>query len=312
MAPTTVAAIIDEATQLWTPSNDIEITLEANPTSVEIDRFRGFRLAGVNRVSIGVQALNDADLRRLGRTHGAKEALSAISLAQKIFNRTSFDLIYARQDQSLSDWQAELSEALRIADGHLSLYQLTVEPGTVFGARFDRGLLLGLPEEDLAADMYEMTQDLCRSEDYEAYEVSNHARAGAESQHNLIYWRCGDYVGIGPGAHGRLTRDSGLRASTVAAKMPGDWLAAVASGSGEVASEGLSKEHQATEFLLMGLRLTEGVRASEYAEIGHTPLKEDAIEELQELGLIMSSDDRIQTTLAGRMVLNSVLKRLLA
>ncbi|MDR7124483.1 radical SAM family heme chaperone HemW [Pseudotabrizicola sp. 4114] len=310
MPPATVAAIIDEATRLWTPANDIEITLEANPTSVEIGRFRDFRMAGVNRVSVGIQALNDIDLRRLGRLHDSSEARAAISVSQTVFDRTSFDLIYARQDQSLSAWEAELREALSLAGDHLSLYQLTIEPGTAFGARFDRGLLPGLPDEDLAVDMYEITQALCDASNMSAYEISNHAKPGEESRHNMIYWRCGDYVGIGPGAHGRLTDESGRRISTNSPAMPTEWLKAVQSCT-HLKPEALSADDQATELLIMGLRVNAGADLMEYERIAGEPLPALRISNLSNQGLVDVSGGRIKTTPAGRLVLNWILKQLL-
>ncbi|HDR29144.1 radical SAM family heme chaperone HemW, partial [Rhodovulum sp.] len=207
MAPDLVAAILDTVRATWPCANDMEVTLEANPGSVEAGRFAGYRDAGVGRVSLGVQALNDADLGRLGRLHSAAEARAAFDIARNTFERVSFDLIYARQDQLLADWQAELGQALALGVDHLSLYQLTIEPGTAFGDRHARGGLRGLPDDDRAADMYLATQEICAAAGLPAYEVSNHARPGAESRHNLIYWRYGDYAGIGPGAHGRLTLD---------------------------------------------------------------------------------------------------------
>ncbi|MDP2083399.1 MAG: radical SAM family heme chaperone HemW [Pseudotabrizicola sp.] len=312
MRARTVAAIIDEATQLWTPANDIEITLEANPTSVEIGGFKDFRAAGVNRVSVGVQALNNADLRRLGRMHDAQEARAAIDISQKVFDRTSFDLIYARQDQSLVAWEAELSEALKLAGDHLSLYQLTIEPGTVFGARHALGLLRGLPEEDAAADMYELTQDVCIAHGRPQYEISNHAPLGGESRHNMIYWRCGDYIGIGPGAHGRLTDAEGRRVSTVQPSAPNLWLAAShPTSDGKHDREDLSRDAQATEFVLMGLRLVSGVCLKEYQSIAGAPLPLERIERLRTQGVVDISDGRLRTTLKGRLVLNWVLNRLL-
>lgn len=309
----TVAAIIDEATHLWSIANDIEITLEANPTSVESDKLKSFRTAGVNRVSIGVQALNDVDLRRLGRMHNAAEARHAISVAQSTFDRMSFDLIYARQHQTLRDWEAELTDALSMSSGHLSLYQLTVEPDTVFGARYDRGQLLGLPHEDLAADMYLLTQDLCDAHGLPAYEVSNHAAPGLESRHNTIYWRAGDYVGVGPGAHGRITDSIGRRFCTECPKSPNEWLNLVLSDHpGELTRETLDRTAQATEFMVMGLRLTAGIDVNEYASIAGANFEPQNLQELTDLGLITVSDQTMRTTLAGRMVLNSVLQKLLA
>ena len=312
MKPATVAALVDEAVKLWTPANNIEITLEANPTSVEVGRFTDFRAAGINRVSVGVQALNDQDLRRLGRMHDAREARRAIEISQTIFERTSFDLIYARQDQSLASWEAELTEALLLAAGHLSLYQLTIEPGTVFGARFERGLLQGLPEEDVAADMYDLTQALCEENGRPAYEISNHARAGDESRHNLIYWRCGDFVGIGPGAHGRLTDLTGNRHSTAAQLMPGEWLEGALKGLDMAdGRELLTAEAQATEFVLMGMRVNDGIYLQDYQRLMGKPLSPTKIQSLKEQGLVAMTDDRLHTTASGRLLLNWVLKELL-
>ena len=215
----TVASVLNDVQRAWRMTNDIEITLEANPTSVEADRFIGYRAAGVNRVSLGVQALNDPDLRRLGRLHSADEARAAFDLARGTFERVSFDLIYARQDQSLAQWDAELDEALSMAADHLSLYQLTIEDGTAFGSRFAAGGLRGLPDEDLSADMFALTQQRTAEAGLPAYEISNHAKPGSESRHNLIYWSGGDYIGIGPGAHGRVTTSAG-RVATEATSAP--------------------------------------------------------------------------------------------
>ncbi|MCL4155215.1 UNVERIFIED_CONTAM: hypothetical protein GTU68_030977, partial [Idotea baltica] len=204
MLPDTVAAIIERVRQNWRCTNDIEVNLEANPTSVEASRFRGFQQAGVNRISMGIQALNDQDLKLLGRLHSVAEAQKAFDIARNIFDRVSFDLIYARQNQSAAEWEAELTQALGMAVDHLSLYQLTIEEGTAFGDRFARGGLRGLPTDDLSADLYELTQSITSDHGFSAYEVSNHAKTGQESRHNLVYWRGGDYVGVGPGAHGRF------------------------------------------------------------------------------------------------------------
>ncbi|MEM1234949.1 MAG: radical SAM family heme chaperone HemW, partial [Pseudomonadota bacterium] len=202
-----VADLISDSRARWRTANDVEITLEANPTSVETQKFLEFRDAGVNRVSMGVQALNDADLRKLGRMHSAADAMRALEKAKVAFDRVSIDLIYARQDQSVDAWRAELSQALSLDLDHLSLYQLTIEPGTIFAKRHRAGRLLGLPQEDISADMWDITQELTQEAGMPAYEVSNHARLGAESQHNILYWSGGDWGGIGPGAHGRLTID---------------------------------------------------------------------------------------------------------
>ena len=223
MPPDTVGRVIEAARAAWPRANDLEITLEANPTSTEAGRFRGFRDAGVNRVSVGLQSLRDEDLKRLGRLHSAAEGRSAFLLAREVFPRVSFDLIYARQFQTLADWRAELTEALTLAADHLSLYQLTIEPGTAFGDRFARGRLSGLIDDDLGAEMYDLTQELCMANGLPAYEVSNHASDMAQSRHNLIYWRGGDYAGIGPGAHGRLTL-GGIRHATETELSPIGWL----------------------------------------------------------------------------------------
>ncbi|MDA8587072.1 radical SAM family heme chaperone HemW, partial [Rhodobacteraceae bacterium] len=223
MSPDTVADIIASARSLWTPANDMEITLEANPTSVEAARFQAYAEGGVNRVSIGIQSLRDDDLKALGRLHSAQEARAAFDIARETFPRVSFDLIYARQNQTLDDWRVELGEALDMAADHLSLYQLTIEPGTAFGDRHAKKGLQGLPEEDLSADMYFLTQDMTQAAGLPAYEISNHATPGAESRHNLIYWRSGDWAGVGPGAHGRLTLNQ-QRVETISHSTPGKWL----------------------------------------------------------------------------------------
>jgi oxygen-independent coproporphyrinogen-3 oxidase len=310
MAPETVGAILDHVARRWPMANDPEITLEANPGSVETGKFQGFRAAGVTRISMGIQALDDVDLRRLGRIHTGAEALAAFDVARRCFNRVSFDLIYARQDQSVSMWEAELKRALSLAVDHLSLYQLTIEDGTAFADRYRVGKLRGLPDEDLAADMYAITQDICADAGMPAYEVSNHARPGAESRHNLIYWRYGDYAGIGPGAHGRLTM-KGARHATECLRAPGAWLAAVSDGQAESIREALSPQEQAQELLLMGLRLSEGVDLARYQSLTGEKLPDQRIEELSVMGLIERVDTRIKTTDQGRLLLNQVIASLL-
>ena len=309
MDPATTAAVIDAAAKHWRIANDIEITLEANPGSVEATRFAGYRDAGVNRISMGIQALNDTDLRRLGRIHTLAEARAAFDTARSLFDRVSFDLIYARQDQSLADWERELTEALNMAVDHLSLYQLTIEPGTAFGDRFDRGGLRGLPDEDLGAAMYDLTQEICEAAGMPRYEVSNHAREGAQSRHNLIYWRYGDYAGIGPGAHGRMTV-GGQRFATEAHRMPQAWLDAVSKGTGESARDRLSGIDQAEEYLLMGLRISEGIDRDRYAALAGTAIPEAAVQELVELGMIRTRGSRISVTYQGFNLLNRVIARL--
>lgn len=310
MEPEVVADVLEAVRAAWPMVNDPEITLEANPGSVEAGRFRGFRDAGVNRVSMGVQALDDADLRRLGRLHSVAEARQAFDIARKCFDRVSFDLIYARQDQTLADWRAELGEALSMAVDHLSMYQLTIEDGTAFGDRFARGGLRGLPDEEVQADMYAVTQEVCAAHGMPAYEVSNHAAPGSESRHNLIYWRMGDYVGIGPGAHGRLTLE-GRRWATVAPRAPGAWLAMVERGAaGEEPREEISREEQATEYLLMSMRLSEGMDLARYATLAGAPVDEGRIAGLEDLGLVRVGNDRLIATPEGRTVLNGVLREL--
>lgn len=310
MDPDVVADVITKIKQLWPTSNDLEITLEANPSSVEAGRFADYRQAGVSRISMGIQALNDADLRRLGRIHTAAEALTAFDVARNAFDRVSFDLIYGRQDQTAQDWEVELKQALDLAIDHLSLYQLTIENGTAFGDRYARGKLRGLPDDDLSADMYEMTQDICGEMGMPAYEVSNHARDGAQSRHNLIYWRYGDYIGIGPGAHGRVTINS-QKLATVCYSNPQRWLDGVPIGASEKPREPLSRQDQANEFLLMGLRLKEGVSLSRYTDILGKPLPESKIIHLQDIGMLNRSGDKISVTDQGLMVLNAVLEELL-
>ena len=307
MDPALVDAVLTRVRATWPIANDIEITLEANPTSVEAGRFAGYRDAGVNRVSMGIQALNDADLRMLGRLHSHDEALRAFDIARDVFDRVSFDLIYARQGQTLADWSAELRRALGLAVDHLSLYQLTIEDGTAFGDRYAAGKLRGLPDDDLSADMYALTQGICGEAGFAGYEISNHAKPGFESVHNQIYWRYGDYVGIGPGAHGRLTL-GGQRYATEAGLAPLNWLAQVRkTGNGDLAHSLLDEDDQATERLLMGLRLAEGVLLHRINLEKLTP----KIKSLHELGMVETADDRLRVTQKGRPVLNAVLRALL-
>lgn len=308
MDPGVVDAILTQIRATWPLANDIEVTLEANPTSVEAGRFAGYRAAGVNRISMGIQALNDADLKALGRLHDRKEALQAFDIARQTFDRVSFDLIYARQGQGLASWQAELREALALAVDHLSLYQLTIEDGTAFGDRYAAGKLRGLPDDDLAADMYAATQEICDAHGFIGYEVSNHAQPGCESRHNQLYWRYGDYIGIGPGAHGRVTAH-GQRYATEAGAAPLAWLSQVrTTGNGDLSWAPLDQDAQATERLLMGLRLTEGVLL-ERLDIGKL---ESKINYLRDIDMVDIVDGRLVLTQAGRPVLNAVLRELLA
>ena len=311
MDPETVDAVLGRIRACWPIANDLEVTLEANPTSVEAGRFRAFREGGVNRLSLGVQALNDNDLRRLGRMHSAAEARTALDIAGSVFDQVSFDLIYARQNQSLSDWEAELSEALSLAGNHLSLYQLTIEPGTVFGARFSQGKLTGLPDEDLEADMYAVTQEMTGAAGYTAYEVSNHARHGAEARHNLIYWTGSDYAGIGPGAHGRLTLGN-RRIATETWLAPDRWMNAVSTiGTGDSQRKELSEADILAERLMMGLRLKEGISLDGLPLRGPREVLTKEIKSLQDLGMIENCNHRIRVTDAGRPVLNAILQALI-
>lgn len=310
MMPETVAAVIEGAREIWSFANDIEITLEANPGSVEAGRFAGYRDGGVNRISMGIQALNDEDLRRLGRIHTVAEARAAFDIARNCFDRVSFDLIYARQEQDLQHWQRELNEALQMAVDHLSLYQLTIEEGTAFGDRYARGKLRNLPTDDTAADMYQATQDICGAHGMPAYEISNHARPGEGSRHNLIYWRYGDYVGIGPGAHGRITID-GKRYATETHRAPGAWLQSVSEGSGENHREFLNTTDMAIEYMMMSMRLAEGMDIPRYTTLAGCDLPSEQIEHLVNLGMITISDQRLKTTEQGRPVLNAILRDLL-
>lgn len=310
MDPALVDATLTKVRATWPMANDIEITLEANPTSVEAGRFAGYRDAGVNRVSMGIQALNDADLKALGRLHTAKEAISAFEVARSVFDRVSFDLIYARQGQTLAEWDAELRTALGMAIDHLSLYQLTIESGTAFGDRYAAGKLRGLPDDDLSADMYLATQQICAEAGFNGYEVSNHARPGAESIHNQIYWRYGDYAGIGPGAHGRLTL-GGERYATEAPPNPAMWLKQVlTNGSGESVRDALTDKDQIVELLLMGLRLDEGVKIDRLDPDKNKNLYNN-INTLRDMKLIEADNGMLRLTIEGKPLLNAVLTELL-
>lgn len=311
MPGATVAAVLKEAERIFSFAPDIEITIEANPTSVDAARFRDYRAAGVNRVSLGVQALNDTDLRALGRLHTVDEALRAVNLAQHTFPRASFDLIYARPNQTAEAWDAELTRALAQGCTHYSLYQLTFEPGTPFHAMLTRGTMKEL-DVDRAATLYELTQTRMNAVGLPAYEISNHATPGEESRHNLIYWRYGDYLGIGPGAHGRLTI-AGERVATTTLREPEAWLARVNERGHAVDHwDSVAREDQGTEALLMGLRLSEGVdmHAIE-ARLGR-PFSQTKLQTLESGGLIAQQNGRLSATPRGRLVLNAILKELAA
>ncbi|HYD66345.1 radical SAM family heme chaperone HemW [Azospirillum sp.] len=314
MEPATAAALVERVAERWSVAPGLEITLEANPTSVEAERFQAFRSAGVNRVSLGIQALNDTDLRFLGRQHDAAEAMGAVELAAKTFDRFSFDLIYARPGQTVAAWEAELKRALDYAVGHLSVYQLTIEEGTAFFPLHARGELV-LPDEDLAGDLYEATQTLLNAAGLPAYEISNHARPGEESRHNLTYWRYGDYVGIGPGAHGRLTLE-GEKFATRAHRAPEIWLDRVArNGHGAHAPEPVDTDARASELLMMGLRLRDGVALDRLAAESGRDLDAlvdpNALKRLTDGGFLERTPTHLRATEAGRQRLNAVLGMLL-
>lgn len=312
MAPETAGAVIERAVDLFGARPGLEITLEANPTSIERDKFAAFRVAGVNRVSVGVQALNDADLQFLGRQHSAAEARAALDVAFATFERVSFDLIYARPGQGLKAWQAELGEALALGAHHLSLYQLTIEPGTEFGKRAALGQL-PLADADGAADLFEWTQEHMEALGFGAYETSNHA-CGLDdrSRHNLVYWRMGAYAGIGPGAHGRLWAD-GVRLGTETERVPERWLEAVETrGSGLKDAEPVDVQAHAEEVLMMGLRLTEGVPLPRLEALAPGLIDPRALEDLEAGGFVVRQNERLCATRAGRPVLNEILRRLLA
>ena len=312
MAPATVAAILDAVAGAWTLAPDVEISLEANPTSVEAERFRGYRAAGVNRVSLGVQALNDTDLKKLGRMHSAAEALAAVEIAAKSFERYSFDLIYARPDQQPAAWQAELEQAIDRAAEHLSLYQLTIEPDTIYEKLVASGKLIPMPD-DQARALFDVTRETCERRGLPAYEISNHARPGAECRHNLVYWRYGEYAGIGPGAHGRLVDAAGERRALATERHPEMWLAAVeAEGHGLITDEALSSEEQGDEYLLMGLRLAEGIDTARFAALRGRHIADRRLTSLVEEGMIERLGQRVRVTREGFPLLDAVVADLAA
>lgn len=311
MSPELVGRIIETVRATFPIANDLEITLEANPGSVEAGRFRGYRAAGVDRVSLGVQSLEDDALRRLGRVHSAREAIQALEIANDTFDRVGFDLIYAREGQTLPQWRAELTRALALAQGHMSLYQLTIEPGTAFARRQAAGGLRDLPDDDTAAEFYDLTQELCDAAGLSAYEISNHATKGQESRHNLVYWRYGDYAGIGPGAHGRLTLGP-ARLATQTLSEPEKWLRQVElSGHGEIERSALAPQDQATEYLLLGLRIADGIDLERFAGLAGDRLPEARIDALTEIGVLDRDGASLRATRSGRRVLNSVISSLL-
>jgi putative oxygen-independent coproporphyrinogen III oxidase len=312
MRPETVGAILEAIAKHWRVARDVEVTLEANPTSVEATRFAGYRGAGVNRVSLGVQALDDASLKALGRLHTAREALDAVHIARAAFERYSFDLIYARPDQTPRMWAAELKRAIAEAAEHLSLYQLTIEPETPFFGLHAQGKLR-TPDEATARELYDVTQEICAQHGLPAYEISNHARPGAECRHNLVYWRGEEYAGIGPGAHGRLDI-GGVRHAIATEKRPEAWLMRVESiGHGVTTDDELNSEERADEFLLMGLRLAEGIDPRRYQALSGRALDPSRIAQLCEQGAISVDDSgRLRVTSAGFPLLDAVVADLAA
>jgi putative oxygen-independent coproporphyrinogen III oxidase len=305
-----VGRVLQKIAALWPMGNDVEITLEANPASADAARFADYRAAGVNRVSLGVQALNDPDLKRLGRLHDVAEARAALKMAMASFDRVSLDLIYARPDQSEAQWRAELKRALSFGTDHLSLYQLTIEPETPYALLHKSGQLQ-IPDDDLAAGLYEATQELTWAAGLPAYEISNHARPGQECRHNLIYWRYGDYAGVGPGAHGRLSL-AGARTATAAIKLPERWRDMVGKqGHGFAERAPVSKEEAAREHLLMNLRLAEGLDLAAYEKRWGTRPDAAKIAALAEQGFLTLKGDALRATPAGRLLLNRVIEELL-
>lgn len=315
MSATTVDNVINRLSKRFSIDNDIEITLEANPTSVEAGKFDDFSKAGVNRVSLGIQALNTKDLIALGREHSLKEAFEAIELSQKYFKRSNFDLIYARMGQSVSDWQKELHQALKIANGHLSLYQLTIEPGTPFYGQLRSGKII-IPNEDTSAEMYDLTNQICESAGYEIYEISNYAKVGQQSKHNLTYWKYLDYIGIGAGAHGRITL-AGQTYATMQYKKPETWLKAVQmNGHATKVKENLSQKAMAEEMIMMGLRLTDGIAYTDFKNRLGTDIEKfiamDSLVSLKSQGFVsVKNQDRLRLTEKGRPLLNQILGQIL-
>ncbi len=316
MEPTTAGAVIAEARRLWRADADLEVTLEANPNSAEAARFKAFADAGVNRISIGVQALDDAALKFLGRAHDSREALAAIDAAQKAVPRVSLDLIYARPDQTIAAWQAELERAVALGTTHISAYQLTIEKGTPFFVLAAKGTLV-TPDEDTQAAMYEVTQDVLERAGMPAYEISNHARPGAESRHNLVYWRYGDYLGVGPGAHGRLSHNDSTGVATAAHRKPEAWLDATHGNDVFALAEttSLTRDERIHEMTMMGLRLTTGISRNDFERIAGQTIEatfdKAAIDRLTNGGFLVIDNEGLRATESGRARLNAVLAALL-
>ncbi len=308
MSGRAVGTVLEAIGKLWPLANDVEITLEANPSSVEQHRFQDYRAAGVNRLSVGVQSLDDAALKTLGRMHNAQEARRAVRLASAIFPRASFDLIYARPHHAPAAWAEELTAAFKFGTEHMSLYQLTIEPNTPY-AQLAREGRLKVPDENMAAELYEVTQEICEAHGFPAYEISNHARAGAESRHNLIYWRYGDYAGVGPGAHGRLTLGD-RRVATQAERLPERWLAQVEERGAGFTVENIETADSAREHLLMALRLAEGIDLSSYAARWGHAIAPQRIQVLAANDLVTLENNRLKASPRGRLVLNQLIAEL--
>ncbi|MEJ0027873.1 MAG: radical SAM family heme chaperone HemW [Rhizomicrobium sp.] len=309
MQGTSVARTLDTIAKLWRTANDVEVTLESNPASADRARFADYRAAGVNRLSLGVQALNDADLKTLGRLHDVAEAKAALALAMRHFDRVSLDLIYARPHQTLAQWRGELAEALAFGTDHLSLYQLTIEPATPFAALYKTGALT-IPDDDRAAELFELTQEMTQAAGRPAYEISNHASPGSEARHNLIYWRYGSYAGVGPGAHGRLDI-GGKRIATRTERLPERWREAVLrQGHGLIEQSDIAPQDAAHEHLLMNLRLAEGLDLAAYRARWGTAPSAARITSLAEDGLLTLDGDHLTATPRGRLLLNSVIAEL--
>ena len=311
MNPKLVSNIINHISNLWGFEDTVEITLEANPSSVESRRFAEFKAAGVNRVSIGVQALNNIDLKKLGRLHSVQDALNAIEIGKDTFDRVSFDLIYARQDQKLQDWELELKKALTLEPDHLSLYQLTIEPNTTFGNLKEKGKLSGLPDENLGGDLYHLTNNLCYKFGLNPYEVSNYSRKNHESIHNKIYWNYGDYLGVGPGAHGRITNQKG-RFATQNYYSPIKWQKNALNNAGESIRTLINGKDQADEMAMMGLRLNSGFSKERYFRLSGKKLNEKTLTFLISDNLITVENNFIKATAQGRVVLNSLILNILS
>ena len=310
MDPATTAALIERIGQRWTVADDIEITLEANPGTVDAERFRDIRSAGVNRLSMGLQALDDTQLKFLGRVHDSAQAIKAVELARATFPRISFDLIYARPGQSLDSWRAELNRAISMAADHLSLYQLTIEPGTAFHPMALRGDFV-MPDDDHAAALFDLTQEVTEAAGLPAYEISNHARPGAECRHNLLYWQGDDFLGIGPGAHGRLTDADGRTTTHRRHRAPEIWRGMVSEkGEGTADAGVLSEEDRVTELVMMGLRLTEGLSLAKFPQLEES-LDAEGLAEMIEDGFLERRDSFLRATPKGRLLLNSLIEKIL-